>query len=578
MIKQIVERSGGHPFVLEELVRAALADPSKFDEVPETVLGMLQARFFTQSERARAALRAASIFGGVFWQQGIEHLLSDTNLATELEALVGGEFIERSRNSKFPGHVQYSFRHALVRDAAYAMLTEIDLGTGHLLAGTWLESAGERESLVLAQHFDRGGETERAAHWYRRAAEDALEGGDLDRAIHLANRALEWGRQGEDLALTEFLLADAKFGKGAMAEAAAHAIAARTRLTRGSDTWYSATSLLIASLGQRGLNEDVLTELEDAVAACTTPPTDAQLICIARGIGQYVWVSRERMEPIYQRLLELAAQTAPGPLARGWLTRANIDMLPHRRYRATELAKHCGDAAREFEQVGAIRDAMNLRIFQVIQLAYTYRTQEAVDAAQKLGLEIGKRGLTYLGHFARLAHGMALFYQGQDRECQAVLEPQLPTLRHSVRFFCSAHTLLALMALDARDLEKAHSSSSSLIAIETMSDSGKFSTCGLHACVLLALGRVDEAIEWGERAFEYSTPGFMDPFGELAYIGYAEALLARGEQAHARRVVEEFWTMFLTVPIDHEAFPRTRIFRRLAALAEFFDLPRAKMG
>jgi serine/threonine protein kinase/tetratricopeptide (TPR) repeat protein len=576
IVKQIVERSGGHPFLLEELVRAALTNPTKLDEIPETVLGMLQARFFTQTERSRAALRAASIFGGTFWLQGTEHLLGNTSLAKEFEDLVRGEFIERSRTSKFPNHVEYSFRHALVRDAAYAMLTDTDRVTGHLLAGSWLESAGERESFVLAEHFDRGGAAGRAAFWYHHAAEDAREGGDLSRATHLAKRAIECGRSGEDLALTELLLADVAFGQGDMLGASEYAISGKTRLKRGSDPWYSATSLLIGSLGQRGLNEQVLCELEAAVAACTTPPTDAQLICIARGIGQYVWVSRERMEGFYRQLVDLAETTTPGPLARGWLARVKSEMLPHRWYMAAEIAKHCGHASREFELAGAVRDATMTRLFQVMQLAYTDQTREALEIVQKARVDIEKRGLTYLGHFARLAHGIALFFDGQDQACLVLLEPHLPIFRHSVRLFCSGHTLVALIALDARDLQKAYESSMALVGLEHVSESGKFSACGLHAYVLTALGRLDEAVEWGERAFEYSTPGFMDAFGEIAYLGLAEAYLARGEQKRVRAVIEEFWNMFLALPLDHETYPRRRIFRQLAALAASFDLPHAK--
>lgn len=574
MIKRIVDRSGGHPFVLEELVRAALADPSRFDEVPETVLGLLQARFFKQSERARAALRAASILGPSFWLQGVERLLGDTSLGAEFDELVRGEFIERTRKSKFPGHVEYTFRHALVRDAAYAMLTELDRQTGHLLAGEWLESTGERESLVLAQHFDRGKALDRAASWYHRAAEVALEGSDLGRAIQWAQRAIECGRQGEDLAFTELLLADAKYGKSDMVGAFEHAMSGRARLSPKSDAWFSATSLLIGSFGQRALNEDVLRELERAIAETTSPPTDAQLICIARGIGQYVWVSRDRMEPFHARLLELAAQTKPGPLARGWLARVSSEMVPHRWHMAAEIAEQCGVAAREFEQGGAMRDAMMAQLFKVIQLAFTERTQEALEIIQKVGADIAKRGLTYLDYFAKLAHAMVLFYAGQDQACLALIEPRLAAFRHSVRLYCSGHTLVALIALDARDPEKALASSKELIAVENISDSGRFSAYGLHALVLTALGRIDEAIAWGERAFEYDTPGFMDPFGEVTYIGLAEAFLAHGDRVRARAIVERFWNMFLTMPLDHESYPRRRIFRQLAALAEMFELPR----
>lgn len=574
-IKQIVDRSGGHPFVLEELVRATLAAPYTFDEIPETVLGMVQARFFAKSERARAALRAASIFGGTFWRQGAEHLLGAASLALEFEELVKDEFISRNRSSKFQEFDEYSFRHALVRDAAYAMLTETDQRTGHGLAAEWLESVGEREPLVLAQHFDRGGAIHRAAHWYHQAAVEALEGNDLGRVIQWAQRAIECGRDGEELARTEMLLADARFGKGDLVDASTHAMSARLRITPGTDAWFAVTSLLIGSEGQRGHNDFVMKELESALAVCTTPPTDAQLVCIARGIGQYVWVSRERMEPVHQRLRDLAKQTTPGPLARGWLARANAEMIPHRWYFAADVAEQFEIAAREFDQARATRDATMMRLFQVMLLAYTEQREQAFHIAEKAIQEAEKRGLTYMGLFARLVHATAYFYNGQDQACATLLESHLPKFRHSIRLYGGGLSLLALLAMDAGDAAKANALSSEVVAFESMSDSARFSACGLHASTLVALGRVDEAVEWGERAFQYYTPGFMDPFGELAYIGLTEALLACGERERARSVIEQFWTIFLAMPLDHRVYPRRRIFRRIAALAASFGLPNA---
>lgn len=573
VLRQIVERSGGHPFLLEELIRATLADPSKFDEIPETVLGMLQARFFTQSERARAALRAASIFGTTFWRQSVEHLLGDVDLEQEFEALGNAEFIERSRTSKFAETVEYAFRHALVRDAAHAMLTDTDRQTGHLLAGKWLESAGEREALVLAEHFGRGNALDRAAYWYHRAAEDALEGSDLAKATTWASRAIACGRQGHDLALSELILADAAFGRSDVTAAYKHANAAREHLVAGTDLWFSATSLCIASLGQQALNEDVLQELEKVVAVATDPPTDAQLICIARGIGQYVWVSRERMEPFHEKLLALVARTKPGPLARGWLARVHSEMLPHRWYSAAETARYCALASEEYEAAGAKRDAMMTRIFQVIQLAYMDRTAEALEIVQRCIVDVEKRGLIYLGYFAKLAQAIALFFDYQDQACLTLIEPHVSKFRSSVRLFCTGHTLVALTALTAGDLEKADISSQAPLTLEHVSDSGRFSIYGLRAYVLLALGRIDEAIACGEKAFDYFTPGFMDAFGELTYLGLAEAYLARSDRERARKVVAEFWDIFLGMPLDHANYPRRRVFRRLAELAEMFELP-----
>jgi predicted ATPase len=71
--------------------------------------------------------------------------------------------------------VEYAFQHGLVREAAYAMLTDADRQLGHQLAGGWLEQRGEKDGVVLAEHYARGEQLAQAAAWYERAAEQALE-------------------------------------------------------------------------------------------------------------------------------------------------------------------------------------------------------------------------------------------------------------------------------------------------------------------------------------------------------------------------------------------------------------------
>ena len=68
------------------------------------------------------------------------------------------ELITERPTSRFPGEREYTFRHALVRDGAYALLTPEDRALGHRLAGVWLEQSGEPGAVVLAEHFERGDE------------------------------------------------------------------------------------------------------------------------------------------------------------------------------------------------------------------------------------------------------------------------------------------------------------------------------------------------------------------------------------------------------------------------------------
>lgn len=68
-----------------------------------------------------------------------------------LEALVERELLVRRPGSRFPGEEELAFRHALLREGAYAMLTEEDRALGHRLAGEWLEARDEPAAQVRAR-------------------------------------------------------------------------------------------------------------------------------------------------------------------------------------------------------------------------------------------------------------------------------------------------------------------------------------------------------------------------------------------------------------------------------------------
>ncbi len=190
-LERVVEQAGGNAFHLEELVRAAAEGSGT---LPDTVLAMVQARFSTLEPEARQLLRAASVFGESFWRGGAAAFAFGSRSATAdewLSLLVEREFLLPHPESRFPGEREYVFRHALARDAIYETLTEQDREAGHRFVADWLEKAGEADPLVLARHWERGQERERAAALYLRAAAHAFQGTDPSESIARAQRALE---------------------------------------------------------------------------------------------------------------------------------------------------------------------------------------------------------------------------------------------------------------------------------------------------------------------------------------------------------------------------------------------------
>jgi len=163
-VDRMVRRAAGLPLVLEELSRAELE--GRGDELPGSARALLETRIGALDAEARRTLRAASIFGDVFWSGGLSALLGHTRTTTEsgrLRVLVERGFVVPRSGSRFPGEEELAFRHTLVREAAYGMLTEADRALGHALAAAWLEQKGERGEVLAEQaartrdaHYRRG--------------------------------------------------------------------------------------------------------------------------------------------------------------------------------------------------------------------------------------------------------------------------------------------------------------------------------------------------------------------------------------------------------------------------------------
>jgi hypothetical protein len=188
-IERLIQQADGNAFYLEELIRAVAE--GKDAALPETVLAMVETRLARLADDARRVLRAASVFGEVCWETGVTALLrgamGDAMVSEWLTRLVEQEVLTMRPSSRFPGERELAFRHALLREGAYATLTEDDQRLAHGLAGDWLASHGEADPMVLASHFERSGEGARAARYYKRAVEQAVHVLDMDAAMTRAD-------------------------------------------------------------------------------------------------------------------------------------------------------------------------------------------------------------------------------------------------------------------------------------------------------------------------------------------------------------------------------------------------------
>jgi tetratricopeptide (TPR) repeat protein len=159
------------------------------------------------------------VFGQSFWPAALERIMTsqDAQMPTAelLELLLDRDWLTLARNARFSGRTELSFRHALIREAAYDLLDEGERQLTHRAAAEWLEEAGERDAAVLAEHWEKGGELARASVCFTRAAQQALEGNDLDGTLALGERAVACGAEDLTLAEVRLLQAEAHNWRGA---------------------------------------------------------------------------------------------------------------------------------------------------------------------------------------------------------------------------------------------------------------------------------------------------------------------------------------------------------------------------
>ena len=502
---RIIEQAAGNALFLEELMRAVAE--GKQDELPETVLTVLHARLMRLVPDARRVLRAASVFGETFWDSGVRKLLGNERNVEQfgnlLQSLVESEIIERRRDTRFPGEVEYLFRHNLVREAAYGMLPDEDRLTGHYLAGCYLEAVGETDPMVLAEHFQRSRDYDRAIVLYTRATEQAYERNDLDAALRRAERGLSCGAEAETRGALYALQTAAWFWRNDLEKAFRAGSEALTLLTPSTTHWFLAMCYATTSAAALG-KQAAVSEL--AVQFGTVPPTtDARGRYIEAAAALTVMLGlvgdREMAELFRSHSLEVGGPVADeDPYIGGWMhypLGRHANALQPTPWAAVE---HFQKAAAAFQAVGDRRMAacaLGDLGFALARLGDAQqgevRVREAVHLAQRLD---EPSTLTWVHISLAFLRAERRHEEAAQQEAEQLAKGILSATGEGSYYRGAAYCVLAAVHCAAGSLVQAEAFAHQAIAILRATQSSAPLAFIALGRVLIAAGRADDAVRF----------------------------------------------------------------------------------
>ncbi len=207
LAKQIVARTGGNPFFVEEMLDAltekgvVVAEPEDsvhpgllrwvardaMIQVPSTVESLIATRLDVLPQEEKETLFHAAIFGRVFDPPALERLMGRP-IQERLDQLVGRGLIAARNN-------QYVFRNDITMRVSYALLpveerTRLHRAAADHIAHSPAYSKGQDDA-VIARHLELAGDADKAADRYLASASHAVDvGGNAD-AFRQLSRAMK---------------------------------------------------------------------------------------------------------------------------------------------------------------------------------------------------------------------------------------------------------------------------------------------------------------------------------------------------------------------------------------------------
>jgi class 3 adenylate cyclase/predicted ATPase len=194
VVERIVVRAGGVPLYIEEITKSVVEAVAFGDEtlaedrIPETLQASLIARLDRLGE-AKEITQMSAVIGREFSHALLAAVADESGVEvdTALDRLVQSELVLR-RGA--PPNATYTFKHALVQEAAYETLLKRTRQQYHRQVARLLEERfGEivdTQPELVAHHYAQAGDSEHAVNYWQKAGQRASEhSANLEAIAHL---------------------------------------------------------------------------------------------------------------------------------------------------------------------------------------------------------------------------------------------------------------------------------------------------------------------------------------------------------------------------------------------------------
>ncbi len=432
VVQQIWERSQGNPFYAEELLSAS-ADTGSSQGVPLPLTDMLLARIKGLPALTQTVLRAASAGGRSIDHRVLQIVLDDGITTNEIDEALRSAVDRRVLiNDSVSG--QLEFRHALLREVAYADMLPGERERIHARYAQWLRDLDESEGVrkdraaELARHYAQAHDSVHALAAFIHAAEIAEQArGYAEAHVHLDKALKLWD-----------------------------AVPASER-----PVGIARVELLERCGRVSHLEGDDLSAVKAARAALElTPPDGERALSLSVRLGCYLQAAGESEEALV--VLDIATKhsldKAATPLdAEALSVHAQLQAAGaqhreslHNAQRALEIARTCRDRARESQALTII--GSNLVVLGepdegVESLKQALRLAEELEQPTEVATGYCDLAATLSGPLNRLEEALAIANEGIERVQRYGLERHWGVTLRSI----AADTLFRMGRWDEAD-------------------------------------------------------------------------------------------------------------------------------